>query len=163
MNPNHDVYLHLGSNLGDRQANLQKARVWIDKLVGPVRKTSRLYQTAPWGNPDQPWFFNQAVLVQTGLEPTNLLENLQQIEQKGGRERVVKWSARTLDIDVIFYGNKIVKQPNLVIPHPQMHLRNFVLVPLMEIAADVIHPLLACSVEELYDHCEDPLEVVLIE
>ncbi len=159
----HEVYLHLGSNLGDREAMLQRAESLIVSEIGPIRQRSRLYETEPWGEADQPYFINQAILVSTKLSPIETLEAIHRIEATCGRVRSLKWSARVLDIDLIFYEDEIINSKDLKVPHPYMQDRNFVLIPMMDIASDFVHPVLERSMDELYDHCSDSLEVILLE
>ena len=153
------VYILLGSNEGDRAECLQQAIRQIEKQCGPVMNVSALYETAAWGLEDQPDFLNQAIYIQTELAPEALLHETRAIEKAMGRQRTVKWGQRTIDIDIIFYGNTIVRTENLDIPHPMMHLRRFVLVPLNEIAPAFVHPVLHKTVQELLDECPDHLVV----
>ncbi len=151
------AYLLLGSNLGDRVAQLAQARAAIDRLAGRVLQTSALYETDPWGLADQPVFLNQALAIATDLPPQALLETVLAIEQTLGRIREVRWAARTIDIDLIFFGNEVMATPTLTIPHPEMAHRHFVLAPLAEIAAHVCHPVSGKTVAELLTICPDTL------
>lgn len=153
------VFLLLGSNLGDRQKNISRAIELISKNVGQVLQQSSLYETAAWGKTDQPIFYNQAIKVATQLSPEKLLQAVKKNEQEIGRTVDEKWSARIIDIDIIFYGAELFHSNELVIPHPFMHERKFVLAPLNEIAPDFIHPVLQKSVHELLKKCIDSLEV----
>ncbi|MFK7810120.1 MAG: 2-amino-4-hydroxy-6-hydroxymethyldihydropteridine diphosphokinase [Saprospiraceae bacterium] len=163
MNQLHNVYLHLGSNIGDREAMLAEAERQIEERIGSVLKKSAYYETAAWGKTDQPDFINYALLVETKLSALETLEAIHQIEASCGRERLEKWTARVLDIDIIFYDDEIIENTKLTVPHPHMQERNFVLIPMMDIAADVVHPILGLSVEELYDRSEDGLEVIRLD
>lgn len=153
-----DVYLLLGSNEGDRHAWLQQA---VEQLaaLGNINSQSALYQTAAWGIEDQPAFLNMALCLQTELHPLELLQKIHDIEQHLGRQRTQKWGQRTLDIDILFYGDAIVDLPELKVPHPYLQERRFALVPLNEITPDFLHPGLNKTVSQLLDDCPDQLEV----
>lgn len=155
-----NVYLLLGSNLGDRNALINEAIKQIEQRIGFVFKRSSLYETAAWGNPDQPAFLNIAVGVKTALSPLDVLQEVLGIESALGRVRHEKWGARLIDIDIILYGNKIVDMgAQLQIPHPQMQYRKFVLEPLVEIAGTCVHPLLKLNVSEILERLSDNLSV----
>jgi len=157
------AYLLLGTNLGDRKANLTNACNKIRNRVGTITKFSKLYETSAWGKTDQPNFLNQAILVETELLPHDLLKTILEIETEMGRTRAEKWEARTIDIDILLFNDAIINLPDLIIPHPHLHERNFALIPLMDIAAEVNHPILNITIEELYFECSDPLDVFLLE
>ena len=144
----HIAYLALGSNLGNRLASLKNA---ISNLTPQmdVKKKSPVYETPPWGHTDQPPFLNQCVMVETYLEPENLLPHLKRLETVLGREPTFENGPRVIDIDILFYDDLILNTPPLVIPHPRMHTRGFVLVPLNDIAPDVVHPVLGKPISEL--------------
>ncbi|RMF21198.1 MAG: 2-amino-4-hydroxy-6-hydroxymethyldihydropteridine diphosphokinase [Bacteroidetes bacterium] len=152
-------YLLTGGNLGDRFDNLARARALIERYVGPVLAASALYETEAWGVEDQPPYLNQALQVRTKLGPFQLLDRLQRIEGELGRTRPNKWASRTMDIDILFYENLVMKTRRLEIPHPRLHRRNFALAPLKEIAPELFHPLLCKTIEELLAESQDPLEV----
>lgn len=133
------AYLSLGSNLGDREANIRECIVRLAAL-GKVIKTSSLFETEPMERQDQPWFLNCAVQLETELSPRELLAGIQKIEAELGRNRVVDKGPRTIDIDILLFDNQIVSDTDLKIPHPAMTRRRFVLEPLSEIAANVVHP-----------------------
>jgi 2-amino-4-hydroxy-6-hydroxymethyldihydropteridine diphosphokinase len=134
------AYLLLGSNLGDRLKFISEASGAIDGRLGSIQARSSLYRTASWGKHDQPDFINMAVALETELSAAELLKGALSIEMELGRERVEKWGSRTIDIDILLYGDQIINQPDLKIPHPFLHERRFCLEPLVEIASDLIHP-----------------------
>lgn len=154
------AYLLLGSNLGNREEYLNKAIEAIAEKVGSISSTSSVYETEAWGKTDQPGFLNLAIAIETLLAPLELLENVLLIEKELGRTRHEKWGARMIDIDIIFYEEYIVNDENkLIIPHPEMQNRKFVLEPLAEIAPDLIHPIFKLSVLQMLKTLCDPLAV----
>jgi 2-amino-4-hydroxy-6-hydroxymethyldihydropteridine diphosphokinase len=153
------AYLLLGSNLGDRAALLQQARTQLAATAGEIVATSGLYETAAWGRADQPAFLNQALGVRTTHPAAALLELCLAAERQAGRERLERWGSRTLDVDILLYGQKIIAEPGLTVPHPHLPARRFALVPLAEIAAQAVHPGLGCRVATLLTQCPDPLPV----
>src|ERR1700690_1418173 len=142
------AYLSLGSNIGDREANLREAIAQL-KEAGSVRALSAMYETQPVDLPNQPWFLNCVVKLQTERTPRELLKFVLSIEAAMGRLRFRDKGPRKIDIDVLLFGNRTVSEPNLKIPHPAMHQRRFVLKPLTEIAPDVRHPVLDKTACEL--------------
>lgn len=155
-----NVYLLLGSNLGDRRALIDAALKEIELRIGSIFSTSSYYETAAWGKEDQPSFFNVAVGVKTMLSPIQVLETALGIESELGRVRLEKWGERMIDIDIILYGDKVVDMgARLQIPHPQMQYRKFVLEPLAEIAAKHLHPVLQFNISELLSRLNDNLSV----
>ncbi len=163
MTKQHKTHLLIGGNLGDRSANLAAARKLIGEKIGTVVKASSRYETQPWGKPDQPDFLNQALEVATGLKPMEVLEAIFFIEKKLGRQRDDKWGARTIDVDILFYDAKTLNTKELTLPHPQLHERNFALVPMLEIAPNKLHPVLKKTIEELYEDSKDNLDVVMLD
>ena len=159
------IFLHTGSNIGDREKNLAQARQRIATKIGTIISQSAIYETAAWGNTEQADFLNQAIGVTTDLSPQVLLTVVLDIENAMGRTRDAgqRWQPRVVDIDILLYGDEIIEEENLVIPHQELHKRNFVLVPLMEIASEVLHPVLRLPIEELYFQSTDESEVILLE
>ena len=143
------VHLLLGSNLGNRKEILDKAIELIIRKIGVIVSQSKDYETKPWGVTDQPDFLNLAITIHTKLKPLEILEQTQAIENQLGRVRKEKWGARLIDIDLIFYGNEIIDEPNLKVPHPLMQERDFALIPLAEIAPNFVHPVFGETVLEL--------------
>ena len=142
------VYLGLGSNLGNREDNLRQALQQLSNHPGiQFCRLASLYETAPWGNLEQEWFLNTVAEIQTSLSPLELLQVLQEIEQVLGRTRTVKWGPRTLDLDILLYGDEKIDLPDLQIPHPRLTERAFVLVPLAELRPEMILP--AGPIQEL--------------
>lgn len=143
-----DVYIALGSNLGDRQAMLADAYRELEAIVRGMRRSS-IYETEPVGHTDQPRFLNAVAMGTTDLPPLRLLRSLQRIETLLGRERPYPNAPRTIDLDLLFYDTIVMDTPDLTLPHPWLHERFFVLVPLVELAPELRHPVLARSVSDL--------------
>ncbi|MEY3739021.1 MAG: hypothetical protein RL544_1799 [Bacteroidota bacterium] len=153
------AYLLIGGNVGDRAANLQTALRRIAETCGTINSTSSLYETAAWGNTDQPSFYNQAVVVTTPLSPEGLMDQLLDIELEMGRIRTQKYGPRTIDLDILMIDDLVLNTEKLTIPHPQMQNRRFALLPLIEVAPTLIHPLFDQSIEVLLQNCPDTLDV----
>jgi 2-amino-4-hydroxy-6-hydroxymethyldihydropteridine diphosphokinase len=153
------AYLLIGGNIGNREAYLSAAREQIQKFCGDIVSQSSLYQTAAWGLQDQDAFLNQAVEIETALNPHQLLYQLLEIEESLGRKREIKYGPRVIDIDILLFAGEIIKEDGLTIPHPQMQNRRFVLVPLSEIAPEEIHPVLESTIAQLLRECPDNLTV----
>jgi len=149
------AYLVIGGNMGDRLANLEDAIDGIRTYAGSIKKTSSIYETAAWGNVNQPAFLNQALFIETLHSANQLMSILLDIENKLGRKRSVPMGPRTMDIDIIYFNNDIIQTNELTIPHPNMFKRNFVLNPLAEIAPNFIHPILNKSNLTLLTQCTD--------
>ena len=153
------AYLIIGGNLGDRIKNLAKARSLIKKEIGKIIKTSSIYETASWGITAQPHFLNQVLLINTPFACESLMEIILSIEYKMGRIRIQKNASRIIDIDILFFNDEIIAKPNLNIPHPEIQNRKFTLIPLNEIASDLVHPVLQQTIKHLLSISQDKLVV----
>ena len=153
------IYLLLGSNMGDSELMLFVAINMIEKNVGKRTISSSIYRTAAWGKEDQPDFLNQIIVVLSVLSATEILKKIFDIENGMGRVRTIKNAARVIDIDMLFFNDEIIETENLIVPHPQIENRKFVLVPLTEISPNYKHPVLKKSSEELLNICSDKLNV----
>lgn len=143
------IYLLLGTNLGKLKENLMNAIEELSKNGIKILKKSKIYKTKPWGKEDQPDFINMVVEVETGLNPKELLETIKDIERKLKREKTEKWGPRIIDIDILFYGNQIINEPDLTIPHPYFFERPFAIIPMQDIAPDFIPPDYKKSIKEI--------------
>lgn len=157
--PGFTVFLGLGSNLGDRRQNLRQALDRLQEEVGRLLQTSAVYRTAPWGHTEQPAFLNQVVCLETALKPRELMERLLQIEKRMGRKRTEHMGPRIIDLDILFYGQKIIRESGLEIPHPRLEKRNFVLLPMLELAPDWVHPQSGLTIRELAARSPDTGQV----
>ena len=156
------VFLSLGGNLGNTQEIFERCYPMIENKVGKILLQSGLYQTAAWGLTDQADFINQVILLDSALEPQMILEEIQAIEKSFGRERIVTWGPRTLDLDILFIDAIQVQNDKLQIPHPHIQHRKFILIPMDEIASGYVHPLLQKSIRELLIETSDTSPVTLI-
>lgn len=153
------IYLSLGGNLGNREKHLKEAIQFISERVGQIILKSSVYETKAWGIENQPDFLNQVIAVKTLLNPQEVLATILAIEKDMGRIRERKWYTRLIDIDLLFYEKEIIQEENLIVPHPFIAERNFVLAPLAEIAGAFIHPKLDKTIAALYKNCPDQLAV----
>jgi 2-amino-4-hydroxy-6-hydroxymethyldihydropteridine diphosphokinase len=149
----HTVYLALGSNLGDRLANLKQAIASLTPQM-EVKAKSAVYETPPWGYEDQPKFLNQVIKAKTYLEPEQLLKHLKRLEVALGRKESFPNGPRLIDMDILFYDDLVLNTGSLIIPHPRLHERGFVLLPLMDINPDLVHPVNKKSVREMVAGCD---------
>jgi 2-amino-4-hydroxy-6-hydroxymethyldihydropteridine diphosphokinase len=149
----HIVYLALGSNLGNRATNLKEAIASLSPQM-EVKAKSKVYETPPWGHTEQDKFFNQVVMVKTYLEPEPLLKHLKRLEVALGRKASFQNGPRLIDIDILFYDDLVLESPALVIPHPHVHERGFVLLPMLDIAPDLVHPVRQKSVRDMLAGCD---------
>jgi len=154
-----NAYLLIGGNLGDRLANLNNAIQKIELHCGKIISSSAIYETAAWGFTEQPPFFNQALQVKTALSATELMQQLLSIELSLGRERLLPLGPRSIDLDIIYFNNEIIQNDIVSIPHPRMEQRNFVLIPLNEIAPTYLHPVLNIPTSTLLKQCKDESHV----
>lgn len=157
-------YIGLGSNMGDSLRYCRSALTMIDRIGGVclVRRSS-FYRTEPVGQREQEWFVNAVAEISTSLTPERLLDNLLEVEKVLGRVRQARWTPRTIDLDILFYGHEIISQENLVVPHPELHQRRFVLEPLNELAPCLIHPVYCVSVSGLMGRLRDDSRVERME
>ena len=149
----HIVYLALGSNLGNRAANLKEALASLSPQM-EVKAKSKVYETPPWGHAEQDKFFNQVVMVKTYLEPELLLKHLKRLEVALGRKASFQNGPRLIDIDILFYDDLVLESTALVIPHPHVHERGFVLLPMLDIAPELVHPVRQKSVRDMLAGCD---------
>jgi len=153
------AYLLLGSNLGNSKQQLQAAIKHIQKNIGKINRASGLYTTAAWGNSNQPDFLNQVIVTETTFTAPETLQHILSIEKKMGRIRTVKNAPRIIDIDILFFNKAIIKEKDLIVPHPEIQNRRFVLIPLNEISPLFKHPVFNKSMHELLLACPDQLNV----
>ncbi|SHN28934.1 2-amino-4-hydroxy-6-hydroxymethyldihydropteridine diphosphokinase [Mucilaginibacter sp. OK098] len=154
-----NVFLLLGSNLGNRQHFMQEAIKLIELRIAPVIKASSIYETQSWGKTDAPDYLNQVVVIETDISAREVLRKILAIELILGRRREEKWGSRTIDIDILFYGAEIINEEGLHVPHPELHKRRFTLEPLAEIAPDLVHPAINKSILLIKNELKDSLIV----
>lgn len=159
----HTYYLHLGSNLGEKKGFLQKALELISTNIGEITLKSNIYETEPWGMKEQENFLNMAIEVKSTKSPEDVILSIKSIESALGSAKAVKWGPRSIDIDVLYCDDQIINSSDITIPHPHIQDRNFVLIPLLEIAGDFTDPVHKMTIDELYDICKDTGEVFIFE
>lgn len=149
------VLLSLGSNIGNKLKQIKRAEIEISKINGVSDLlSSSYYKTEPLGHLDQDWFINSCILLKTNLDEVDLLKQLKNIEEKLGRQKRARWHEREIDIDIILFGNSIIKNDYVTIPHPEMQNRNFVLVPANQIAPEMYHPILKQTINQLFENLD---------
>jgi 2-amino-4-hydroxy-6-hydroxymethyldihydropteridine diphosphokinase len=153
------TFLITGGNIGNRRKNLETAAALIEKEIGNIIKSSKIYETDAWGITNQPAFYNQIHLVESKFSAKEILDKILNIEAKMGRVRTIKNAARIIDIDILFFNDELINEPNLIIPHPQIINRRFVLMPLNELVPEMIHPVFKKSIHDLLSNCKDELNV----
>jgi 2-amino-4-hydroxy-6-hydroxymethyldihydropteridine diphosphokinase len=157
-----NVILLLGTNIGEKIENLERARLELTSDIGEIITESAIYKTEPWGLKAQDFFLNQVIVIETELRPMRIIENIWAIEKRMGRNKIEHWGPRIIDIDILFYGDMIFEADNLKIPHPMLHERKFTLVPLVEIMPKFNHPLLGKSMHQLLLDNMDSSKVIKI-
>jgi 2-amino-4-hydroxy-6-hydroxymethyldihydropteridine diphosphokinase len=153
------VVLIVGGNLGNRLALIEEANFLLSQIFGNPQAFSSIYETEAWGGLSSISYFNQVLVYETNEKPQFILNSIMNIEQKMGRQRKVKWGDRNMDIDILYYGSKLINKEDLTIPHPFIQDRRFVLVPLNDVLPDFVHPILFKSHSELLDLCKDQSQV----
>ncbi|MEO8820246.1 MAG: 2-amino-4-hydroxy-6-hydroxymethyldihydropteridine diphosphokinase [Ginsengibacter sp.] len=156
------LFLITGGNVGDRKKSLETAASLIQERAGKIINRSKIYETEAWGITNQPDFYNQVLIVKSKFSAREVLDMILKIEEEMGRRRTVKNAARIIDIDILFFNDDIVNEQNLIIPHPEIGNRRFVLMPLTEIASQMIHPVLKKTMKELLSLSKDQLNVIPI-
>lgn len=157
------AYLCLGGNIGDREKALDLAILKIKDIIGQITSLSNIYETQAWGVDNQQAYLNQCIMVKTNFNALSLIDKLLLIEKELGRERTINasYEPRTIDIDILFFNQEVINLPQLIIPHPRLHLRDFVLIPLSEIAPNYLHPLLNKTIFSLLTNSMDASDVKL--
>jgi 2-amino-4-hydroxy-6-hydroxymethyldihydropteridine diphosphokinase len=156
------AYIGVGSNLGEKHKNCLKAIEMVGQIPGcKLIENSDLYLTKPVGVEDQDWYVNGVITLRTDLSPQDLLNGLMSIEEKMGRVRRERWESRIIDLDILFFGQEIINEKDLKVPHPRLHSRRFVLVPMTQIAPDLTHPSLGLTMAELLGKCPEDGQAVV--
>jgi 2-amino-4-hydroxy-6-hydroxymethyldihydropteridine diphosphokinase len=159
----HKVFLGIGGNIGNKENNFTHSLNLIEKRLGRIILLSAVYETSPWGFQSDNNFWNQVIYIETGLEPEKLLYEINRIETEFGRKRNAGgYLSREMDIDILYFDNLILENETLIIPHPQIQRRLFVLAPLVEIAPDFIHPVLQLTNSQLLENCSDTSTITKI-
>ena len=157
------VLLGIGGNIGNKQLNFTKVAHLVTERLGEIVKSSSIYETPPWGFVSEDHFWNQVLLIVTELQPEKLLEEIQEIEDEFGRKRIIgKYTSREMDVDILYFENIYIETEKLIIPHPRIPNRKFVLVPLVEIAPDFKHPLLRLTNLQLLENCKDESVIIKV-
>ncbi|HZW70906.1 MAG TPA: 2-amino-4-hydroxy-6-hydroxymethyldihydropteridine diphosphokinase [Hanamia sp.] len=157
------LFLVTGGNIGDRKGNLEAAAALIQKQIGKIIRLSAIYETEAWGITSQPAFYNQVLEIDTLLSAREVLHLILKIEEEMGRKRTIKNAARIIDIDILFFNNEIINEHNLIIPHPEIANRRFVLLPLLELDPTKLHPVLNKSIRELLAETKDKLKAIPVQ
>ncbi|WP_258099926.1 2-amino-4-hydroxy-6-hydroxymethyldihydropteridine diphosphokinase [Marinoscillum pacificum] len=152
------IYLLLGTNLGERLGNLKRAAEILETFNMTIVDYSSVYESAPWGKVDQPWFLNMVLRVDTLISADNLLDACMETERRMGRIREEKWGERIIDVDILYTENEVIEENDLIVPHPGIADRKFTLMPLAEIAPNEVHPTIGKTNTELLKVCKDTLE-----
>lgn len=158
----HQATILLGTNIGDKRKNLKDAILLLKQHCGPVTNESSIYESEAWGKEDQDSFYNKIIIIKTLFPPIYLMKIILELEKKMGRIRKEKWGPRLIDMDLLFYENKIIHSTTLELPHPEISKRNFTLLPLVEINPSFFHPVLKCTVMELLSKSKDKLTAIRI-
>ena len=159
-------YILFGSNMGDKNGIFDQACLYINNRCGRVVQVSASYESEPWGFEAEEWFLNRVIVVETEMDSCDLMQQLLEIERELGRERHPEkegYASRTADLDILYYGSRVICTETLTVPHPRLHLRRFALLPLREVAPNLVHPVFGLTQRELLDRCPDALVVRILE
>ena len=158
------IYIQLGSNLGDRSRMLLQAQNYISAHIGAITKKSAVYETEPWMMDSEKWFLNMVVEVESNLDAHSLMLKMKHFEEHLGRntgKKTIGYESRIIDMDILFYGSEIINSSDLVVPHPFLHERKFVLIPMNEVNSDFVHPIFNKTIDQLLEKCNDTYQVSL--